>query len=143
VGRDGHDRTGPVATQDVVGDVDRDPFAVHRVDRVGPDRDAGLLSVSRQAIDLCPDRRLGDVRVGHRPAIRRCQLRHERVLGREDHERRPEQGVRAGREYAQLGAARVVLGRGGVEDDLATLAPPDPVGLLGLDRFRPLQAAEV
>ena len=68
---------------------------------------------------------------------------HERVLGGEDHERRPEQGVRAGREDAQLGAARVVVGRGGVEDDLAALAPPDPVGLLGLDRFRPLQAAEV
>ena len=74
VGRDGHDRAGPVATEDVVGDVDRDPFAVDRVDRIGPDRDAGLLAIGRQAIDLGPDRRLGDVRVDLRLAIRGRQL---------------------------------------------------------------------
>ena len=38
VGRDGHDRAGAVAGEDVVGDEDRDPLAVDRVDRVGADR---------------------------------------------------------------------------------------------------------
>jgi hypothetical protein len=53
VGRDGHDRARAVAGQDVVGDEDRDPLAVDGVDRVGADRDAGLLaSVERRSISV-------------------------------------------------------------------------------------------
>ena len=143
VGGDGHDRAGPVAGQDVVGDEDRDPLAVDRVDRVGADRDAGLLAIGRQPLDLGPVRGLGDVRLDLRPAVRRGQLRDQRMLRREDHERRPEQRVRPGREDAQLVAAGVVVGRGGREDDLAALGPADPVRLHGPDRIREVDAAEV
>ena len=69
VGGDAHDRAGAVAGQHVVGDVDRDPLAVERVDRVGADEDAGLLAVGRQALDLGLPARLLDVRLDLGPAL--------------------------------------------------------------------------
>jgi len=45
VGGDGHDRAGAVAHQDVVGDPDRQPLAVHRVDGMGPRENARLLGL--------------------------------------------------------------------------------------------------
>ena len=42
--RDGHDRAGAVAHQDVVGDPDRQLLAVDRVDGVGAGEHAGLLA---------------------------------------------------------------------------------------------------
>ena len=45
VGGHGHDRAGAVPGQDVVGDEDRDPLAVDRVDRLRADGHAGLLAV--------------------------------------------------------------------------------------------------
>ena len=48
VGRDGHDRAGAVAGQDVVSDEDRDPLAIDGIDGVGSDRHGGVVvSVSR------------------------------------------------------------------------------------------------
>ena len=62
-------------------------------------------SVDRRSISV-RTARLRDVRLDLGLPVRGRQLRDERVLGGEDHERRPEQGVRPGREHAQLGAAR-------------------------------------
>ena len=143
MGRDGHDRAGPVAAEDVVRDEDRDPLAVDGVDRVGADRDAGLLPFRREPVDLGPVRRLGDVRLDLGTSIRRRQLGDERVLRGQDHERRPEERVRPGREHPQLGAAGVMPGRCGLEDDLAALAPPDPVRLHHPDRLREVDPGEV
>ena len=65
------------------------------------------------------------------------------MLGRQDHERRPEQRVRPRREDAQLLATCVVGGRRRVEHDLAALGPPDPVRLLDAHRLGELDLAEV
>ena len=65
------------------------------------------------------------------------------MLGRQDHERGPEQRVRPRREDAELLAARVVVGRRRVEHDLAALGPADPVRLLDPDRLGELDLAEV
>ena len=46
------------------------PFAVDRVDRVGPDGHAGLVAVGRQALDLGPAAGLFDVRVDLGPTVR-------------------------------------------------------------------------
>ena len=63
--------------------------------------------------------------------------------GREDHERRPEQRVRAGREDAQGVAAGLVVVGGGLEVDLGAFGSADPVGLHDLDRLRPVESGEV
>ena len=68
VGGHGHDRAGAVAGQHVVGDEDRDPLAVDRVDRIGAQRHAGLLAIGRQAVDLGPPAGLRDVGARPRPA---------------------------------------------------------------------------
>jgi hypothetical protein len=65
------------------------------------------------------------------------------VLRGEDHEGRAEQRVRAGREDADLVAARLVVVRRRREDDLGALGPPDPVRLHDPDRIRELNPAEV
>ena len=94
-GRDGHDRARPVAGQDVVGDEDRDALAVDRVDRVGADGTPVFSrSVDRRSISV--RRRAADVRLDLGPAVGIGQRRDQRVLRREDHEGRAEQGVRAG-----------------------------------------------
>ena len=50
----GHDRAGPVPHQDIVRQVDRDLFAVERVDRVGPRENAALFQrdLGRLALDI-------------------------------------------------------------------------------------------
>ena len=65
------------------------------------------------------------------------------MLRREDHERGPEQRVRPRREHAQRLAARMMVGRSGLEVDLRALRAADPVRLLDADGLRPVDAAEV
>ena len=103
----GHDRAGAVAGQHVVGDEDRDPLAVDRVDGIGAQRHPGLLAVGRQAVDLGPAPRLLDVGRDLLAPIRVREAVDQRVLRGEDHERRPEQRVGSGREDAQGVAARL------------------------------------
>jgi hypothetical protein len=60
------------------------------------------------------------------------------VLGCDDHESRPEEGVRTGREGLELHLVR----RGHTEkfeEDPATFTAADPVPLHQLDRFGPVQ----
>ena len=106
VGGHGHDRAGAVAGQHVVGDEDRDALAVDRIDGLGADRQAGLLAVGREAVDLGPAAGLLDVRVDLAPSIGRGQDGHQRMLRGQHHERRSEQGVRPRREDPQGLVAR-------------------------------------
>ncbi len=140
---DGHDRAGAVAAEHVIGDEDRDALAVDRVDRLGAQHHAGLLAIGREAIDLGPPARLGDVGRHLGPTVRVGQSLDERMLGGEDHERRPEERVRAGREHPKRVAARLVgVGRD-PERELGALGPADPVRLLDADRFGPVESVEV
>ena len=73
------------------------------------------------------------------------QAGHQGVLGREDHERRPEQGVRPRREDAQLGATRRGDSDGAVSK---TISPPSlrPIQLvcwvlIGSGHCRPLKSS--
>ena len=74
---------------------------------------------------------------GRRPAaIRGRQLVDQRMLGREHHERRPEQRVGTGGEHRDRPGRRV-------EVDGGTVAAPDPVALHRLDRVGPVEQVEV
>ena len=141
--RHGHDRARAVAGQDIVRDEDRDPFAVDRVDRLRAQGETGLLAVGRQALDLGAAPSLHHVGLHLGLAIRVGQPGDEWMFGREDHERRAEQRVRAGREDAQRVATGLVLIGGDFEVDLGALGPADPVGLHDLDRLRPVQPGKV
>ena len=143
VGGNGHDRAGPVAGQHVVRDPDRDAGAVDRVDRVRAQWDARLLAIGRETLDLRLVARTGDVRLHLRAPVGRGELRDQRMLRCEDHERRPEERVGPCREHAQLVAARLMVVRRGREDNLGTFGPADPVRLHDPDRLGPVDAGEV
>ena len=78
VGGHGHDRARAVAGQHVVGDEDRDPLAVDGVDGVGTERDAGLLAVGRQPLDLGSPPSLDDIRLDLGAPVRMRQALDER-----------------------------------------------------------------
>ena len=61
----------------------------------------------------------------------------------EDHEGRAEQRVRAGREDPDAVAARLMIVGRDLEVDLGAFRATDPVGLLRLDRLRPVDPREV
>ena len=131
--RDGHDRAGPVVGQDVVGDVDGQPLAVHGVDRVQAGRDAGLLRRGCSLGGLL-HRRPAHV-VAHLVGV---DARHELVLGREDEEGRAVERVRARREDGD-----VLVELLDPELDLRALRAADPVALARLDRLGPVDRLEV
>ena len=89
---------GAVFGQHVVGGVDRDPLAVHRVDRVHPQEDAGLRPVGGLPLDLGAVLGLLQVRLELRALIVADDLGGQRRLGGDDEERRAVQGVRPGGE---------------------------------------------
>ena len=120
----GHDRAGAVVHQHVVGDPDRDALVVHGVDRVEAGEDAGLLLAREALLAL-----LG----GGVPRVRADLVAvlgalgeplDERMLGREDEERRAEQRVGPRREDGH-----VLVELLDAEDDLAALGAADPVAL--------------
>ena len=134
VRRYGHDRAGAVCHEHVIGDPDRDLLAVDRVDREAAGGDAGLLTLGRQTVDLGFLARLLDVVAHARAIIVRRHLLDQRMLRRQHHERRAEQGVRSRREDADCFA--FVAGHRKI--DFCALAAPDPVGLHQAHLVRPL-----
>ena len=101
VRRHGHDRARAVSHQHVVGHPDRDGLTVDRVDRETPREDPVLLLLL--PFHLGARGRSPHV-IEHRCFVlgARDELRHQRVLRREDEERGTEQRVRPGREDGQL-----------------------------------------
>ena len=134
---DRHDRPGAVVGQHVVRRPHRDPLAVHRVDRVHAQEDAGLLPVGRLPLDVGQLAHLRQVRLELGPVLVGAQLGGQRRVGRHHHERRAEQRVRARRvDGDRLVAAlhhEVDLGAGGPADPVA-LHGQHPVGPVALQR---------
>ena len=93
--RHAHDRAVTVVGQDVVGGVDRQALAVHRVDRMTLQEDPGLGPVGRQPLDLAGPRDLLPVRRELRLRRGACgQLGGQVGVGRDHEERRAEERVR-------------------------------------------------
>ena len=127
-----HDRPGAVVGQHVVGGPYRDPLAVHRVDRVPAEEDAGLLAFGGLPLDVgqLPD--LLHVGAQLRQAIRGADLLGQRRVGRHHEERGPVQRVGPGGEHRD----RLVAAFHG-EVHLGALGAADPVALHQQDAVRP------
>ena len=126
----GHDRPGAEIGQHVVGRVDRDLLPVHRIGRAHAEPDARLGPLGRLPLDLGQGAHAEPVVLERRALIRVTQLFGQGSVGRHGHERRPEQGVRAGGEDPD----EPVADR---EVDLGALRAPDPVLLHEQDPVRP------
>ena len=137
VGRDGHDRAGAIAGEHVVGDPHGDALVVDRIDRVGTGEDAGFFARGVLAVALGFGADGFGVFV-HGGALFRCgDLRDERMLGREHHVGRTEQGVGAGRvdgDFFPDAIEREIHER--------PLGTSDPIFLQQLDRVRPVERVE-
>ena len=137
--RHGHDRSGAVLHQHVVGDEHRDPLAVDGVGHRAAERHAGLRALRVGALLAALGQRPVDV-VAHRLLVlgAGCEAHDVRVLRGHDEEGRAEQRVRPGREHRVLHAQ---LGVG--ERDLRALGATDPVALHRLHVGGPLDRVEV
>ena len=130
--RDGHDRAGAVIGQHVVGGVHRDPGAGQRVRRVHAQEDTGLGPVGGQPVDVGGPANLLPVGLEVTPMLVGDQFGGQRRIGRDDHEGRAEQGVRAGGVDGQR-----LLAALDDEVHVGALGPPDPVALGGDDPLGP------
>jgi hypothetical protein len=124
---------GAVLHQGEVGSVDRHPAAGQRVEAVSADEHP-LLFIVLQGLgravlvrDALDERQ--HIGLLHRPP---AELRNQGVLGRQAHERRPENGVVPRGENRDRAAAAFQR-----EADLGPQALADPVLLHGDDLFRP------
>ena len=131
--RHGHDRPRPVADQNVIAYPDRNPLAVHRVNRIRPRRFPRLLLGQISPVQVALPRRFLPIRRNRRlPFLRRNHV-NQRMLRGQHHIRRPEQRVRPSREHPN----HIVLPLD-LEIDLRPYALADPVLLQLLDRLRPV-----
>ena len=138
VGGHRHDRARPVGRQHVIGDPDGDALAGECVLGEGAGAHALLDPLRGRALDLLHQPRPGDVLVDLTALGGRGDLRHQRVLRRQDHERRAVDRVRPGGEEEDLLSRMAV----DVEGDLRALRAPDPVGLHDADPLRPIDPLE-
>ena len=136
VRRHRHDGARAVAPQHVVRHPDRDFLSVDRIDRVGAGEDAGLLLGQFGALKVALAGGGDAVRRHGLGLLGRRDLRHQRMLRREDHVGRAEQRVRPRREHADRFAADG-------EIDFRAFALADPVALHFLDALGPVEAVEV
>ena len=134
--RNRHDRTGSVSHQYVVGDPDRNRLAVQRIDRERAGEHAGLLAAFGLTIEVLGGGSGGSVGVDGRTLFSGRERVHERMFGREHHERRTEQRVGASGEHRD-GAGRRF------EVDACTVTAADPVALHQLDGLGPVEAIEI
>ena len=144
VGGDAHHGAGAVAEQHVVGDPDWDRLVGERVSDVGAGEDAGLFEFGGLALDLGLSAGLRDISVdrfalpvGRQPVDQRVFRGEHEVADAED-------GVGAGGEDGD--AVDIAEIAGGVverEGDFRAFGAADPVALHHLDRFGPVDGAEV
>ena len=149
----GHDRSGAVAHEHIVGDEDRNLRPGGRIERIGAGEDAGLLTALLpvgvglgRGGSLVGGDRLGGGGLSPAPGLRRglvpsaCgQVGDLRMFGAEHEVRGPEEGVRAS--GVDLDVARLITGDGQAQQ--GALRPADPVDLHRVDRMRPVQHVEV
>ena len=140
VGRDGHQRAGPVLHQHVVGDEHRDLLAVDRVGDRAAERHAGLLALLVAALlDRLADRRVdvgADLVLVPGPGGEPLDLG---MLGGDDEEGRAEERVGAGGEDGEVELELLAA-----EGHLGALGAPDPVALHRHDVLGPaLEQLEV
>ncbi len=134
MGRNGHDRAGPVVGEHVVGGVDRQPLPVDRIDGVPLQEHPGLRALGGHPVDL-----------GHRAHLRQVvrellldagalrQFRRQFGVHGHDEESGAVQRVRSRRVDGDRLVAALDL-----ELDLGTRGPSDPVALHGQHLVGPL-----
>ena len=152
VGGNGHDRPRAVFGEHEVGDPDGHRPAGERVDAAAAGVETLLVDGSRQPVGAVQRPELLHLPVEPGGVGRFVgQARHQRMLGGQQHERRPEDGVDAGGEdfdLDRLAPARRALRpeRLDREADQRALRAPDPVALhrqhLGGPLVEPLDARE-
>ena len=135
----GHDCAGAVAHQHVVGDPNRDVFVGEDVVRVCAGEDAGFFLDRGHPLDFSLAARLGDVGFDLRALRWSSDLRDQRMLGREHHERYAEDCVGTRREKADF----FIRVTGDGEGEFRAFAAADPVALHQLDRLGPIDAVEI
>ncbi len=142
LGGHGHDGSGPVPHEHVVGHVDGHRVAGERIDDAAAGEGTAL--AQRDRITL---RHALDVGGSSGPRAQRVdglalggggQRIDERVLGRHHGIGHAEAGVRAGREHPHGQVGAPLDG----EIELGALGSPDPVALHRLGPLRPLEAVE-
>ena len=133
VGRHGHDRSGAIIGQDVIGGPDRKSFTVDRVDRIPVEEDAGFRPGGIEAIHLGRLLHLLEVLGEFLLSCRtRCEFCREVGIGCDDEEGRAVQGVRSRCVHRYWVIAP--LDR---EVDLRTSRLPDPIALHEQHLLRP------
>ncbi len=130
----GHDRAGAVSHEDVVCDPHRDLLAINRIRGIGAGENACLFLGEVGALEIGLRTDFFLILLHDSALVRRCDLRHERMLGGEHHIRRPEERVRARGEYGHF-----ALGTRHFKFHQGPLAAADPVFLEELDRVRPVE----
>ena len=125
VRRDSHDRTGAVVRKHVIRGVDRQPFAVHGIDRVALQENTGFRSISSEALDIGGLLHLVEVGVefGFGGGAG-SKFGGEIGVGSDDEERRTEQRVRTRRVHGNRGFTTF-----DGERHLCTGGAADPVAL--------------
>ena len=137
VGRNGHDGSGAVAHQNVIGDPNRYLFSINRIDPISPGEDAGFFLVEFGPLQIALGRN-GRLVFFH--SVFLCgggDALHQRMLGRENHVGRSEKRIRTGGENLH-----VALGIFYLEFYQGTLAAADPVSLKQLDALGPVEPVE-
>ena len=127
--RNSHDGTGAVAHQNIVGNEDRDLLAVYRVNCGNAVQlNAGLVLIQLGTLEVGLAGSLLTVCANVLDVVQLVRpLLDHRVLRRDYHVGRTEQGVRTG----SVNGQRVALG--GLEIDLSAGGTADPVALLNLN----------
>ena len=140
MGRHGHDGTGAVGGQNVIGNEDGDLLVVDRVDAHDTlELDAGLLLVQLAALKVALAGSLCLISldcVGILDEAFLQPLLDDGVLRGDDHVGSAEQGIAAG------GVNGQGIARGGAEIDFRAVAAADPVLLLGGDALDVIQAVQ-
>ena len=80
VRRHGHDRSGAIPRQDIVGDPDRNPLAVDGIDRVAAGKDAGLHTITLGPFAIALEGCLLAIRLDLAGMLRRRQCVNQGVL---------------------------------------------------------------
>ncbi len=133
MGRHTHYRPGTILHQNIVGNQDRHFSPVHRVDGIGPDKQAFFLSFSRGSGNFVQMQHLLDKVFGSSLIFRPFhQLQYQGMLRRQHHVAHPEDGVRAGGINSEL-----FLKPFQAKVNLHPFTAPDPVLLHNFYLIRP------